>query len=357
MSTTSFVLRTRITTGFCAILFSAFLSFGQRVLHPEVIDYNFLFFAGFLFGAAILYPALLLLWKFCDWSETQSKQKKEQTSLAAKAERLLSNSKIWYLFCIVMLVIWSPVLFAAWPGFFMYDAYQAYAGFVNGSIDPNQPLLHTILLSVSLELGNSFFESYNLGIAAFVGISSVFVSVVLIAALKHIYILGASPVLVFGSLCYYSLSPIIAMFSFCTTKDVLFSALLVLLFLRIMAVVKDPQLLQSKKTLIFNSFIVFLLLAFRSNALFALLLSMPIVVYLCVGFRREMLLTLMSGIVLFALWSGPIASRFPINRSLNGSALLMASVPTSQIARLWNSEVISETDRKEIERVFAVARF
>lgn len=223
----------------CALVFSSMLVLGYITHHDVAINVS-LTILFVISGALILFLILIPFWRFTDYWSAKAKRRverrKENLQKSSRFDRLLSKPWIWLLFGLIIFVCWTPVWLAAWPGFFCYDATIVYDGYTAGTIDPNHSLLQSVFLSGSINIGIELFDSANYGIALFVGCSAIFIIAVMASSTRALHLLGAHPVFIFGSLAYYSLSPLIAMLSLCTVKDVWIATLLLLVFIRLFLV-------------------------------------------------------------------------------------------------------------------------
>ena len=230
---------------------------------------------------------------------------------------------------------------------FCYDATSSFVFFTNGGYDANQPLVHTLLLNFALLMGNLMFGSYNYGVACFVGISALLTSATLLFSLRFLNRQGVPlPLLLFGFL-FFCLNPIVILFSLSTVKDTLFSTAFVLFALLLFQTIQNPKLLKKKSILFTLPALILILLLFRENMLIVLLISSPLLIILCLD-RPRMVLVLSAGLLTFFVVSTTLVAIVPLQRGASQSALLLASIPTQQLSRVYNSPDTSALDKQEI---------
>jgi hypothetical protein len=347
-------LREYLVTLILAVVFSAFLVLGFNFKH-EIFGYSDpMLYLAYLLITILVFLLLLVFWKVCDRvSRFFLKHQKTPKAATGNFDKRSTFTLIWLL----IFLCWIPIWLAAWPGFFCYDATGPLTSFMNGQIDPNQPLLHTVIMSGAILLGQGLTDSFNYGIALFIGISSLITSFVLAASLKVLYQQNAPKALLGVSLLYYCFSPIVSMFSLCSTKDVLFSVALVVVFLALFLAQQKPVLAHKWQNLIIFTLLIFVLLAFRNNTIIAIVISAPFLIYFCQGFRKQLSLALLSAFALFFIWTGLSQYIFPVDKELDQSALLVASVPTQQISRVWNEADLTADQRDEIADTLKSSQF
>ena len=146
-----------------------------------------------------------------------------------------------------LLVCWTPALLAGFPGYFSYDSGLVYLGqwgqYSSGELNAHHPVLHTLFVGALISVGQMFAGSFNMGVFFAVAVQAVVVSLILTFALFQLLALGMRRMGFLVCVAYLGLNPIIQLFAFCTTKDVLFSAFVVLYAVLVFRVARGGKFL------------------------------------------------------------------------------------------------------------------
>jgi hypothetical protein len=351
-----------VITIVCSLIFSAFLVLGYKISHDGIYYQNPLLYIVFVFVAVLLFFLLCLFWRLCDYLQKRIKRLHNIHDIKTNLYRHSSIKRFsvtgvsrlkkyqWPLSCLLLLLGWLPILLAAWPGFFCYDAYHAWAFSKAGIIDPNHPILHTLIMMNTIYFGEGIFESYNYGIALYLSLQAALVAVILSGLINFLHKRGLPMFAVVISTVFLAISPIISMLSLCSTKDVMFAAILIL-YVQFLYILGGNKIISGRiKYILLGSLLIAVLLAFRTNAVFALVISLPLILYYCKGNRKILACCCAAGLIIFAAIQATFSFFLPIQKEMDYSAVIIASLPTQQISRVWNSDDISEAERYEISQ-------
>lgn len=249
------------------------------------------------------------------------------------------SCQVWLLSSAIIFLCWLPVFLAYYPSVFAYDAEGQLYQVIAHDYSTHHPLLHTLFLGVFFRLGGQVLGSYSAGMAIHSVVQMLLMAGAFGYTLSFLYRKGISVYLRIGLLFFYALFPTNSILALSTTKDVLFSALVLLYTIAVyrMAV---GECFARKDWMAYVLLSVFLL-HFRNNAIYAYVFSVPLI-YL--GLRRgkgnekpkdaqlwkKYLLTSVLALVLFAV-SHP-ALKATLNAQ-DGSPREMLSIPLQQMAR------------------------
>jgi hypothetical protein len=344
--------RTVCLTALCAAFFSGFLILGYKITHENIGYSNPLVYVAFIGGTVAIFALLLAFWALCDRLSERLRLRQAQTNREpTRLDQIMTTRWFWAAVWLIILLSWLPIWLAAWPGFFAYDANTAFGSFTSGAIRPDQPLLHTLIMSLMMQLGEYLTGSINKGIALFIGLSALFVAAILTSLTKFLHRQGSPKVLTLISILYCAGSPLVAMHSLCSTKDVLFSAIMVLFVETLYLIAKKPEMVRQKKWFAIIVISVFMLLSLRSNMMIALLIAIPFLIYACSQNRVILVGAFALGMACSIAFNGPIASLFPMDKSKEQSLLLIASVPTSQLSRVWTMAEMTQDERDSVQQL------
>ena len=264
--------------------------------------------------------------------------------------RLLSSA--------IILLCWMPVFLAYYPSVFAYDAEGQLYQVIARDYSTHHPLLHTLFLGAFFNLGGRALGSYSAGMAVHSVVQMLLMAGTFGYTLSFLYRKGVSVYLRIGLLIFYALFPTNSILALSTTKDVLFSALVLLYTITMYRMAAGECF--AKKDWMAYVFLSVLLLHFRNNAIYAYVLGVPLI-YLGLRrgkddekpqdalLRKKFLLTSVLALVLFAV------SNLALKASLdaqNGSPREMLSIPLQQMARtrVKAEETLLPEMRQELDK-------
>lgn len=250
-------------------------------------------------------------------------------------EKTYGGRQIWLFYMAVILLCWLPVFLAYYPSVFAYDAEGQLYQVIAGDYSTHHPLLHTLFLGAFFRLGGSVLGSYSAGMALHSIVQMVLMAGTFGYTLAYLYRKGTSVCLRIILLAFYALFPVNSILALSTTKDVLFSALVLLYTLRVYRTLCDSPAAAEGKRRDWWIYVIItvLMLLMRNNAVYAFLIGMPAV---CIGLRqrkrlwKQYLLFSLLGLLLFEAGSEGLKA---VTHAQNGSPREMLSVPFQQMAR------------------------
>lgn len=266
--------------------------------------------------------------------------------------------QVWLFSSLIILLCWTPVFLAYYPSVFAYDAEGQLYQVLAHDYSTHHPLLHTIFLGAFFQLGGGMLGSYSAGMAVHSVVQMALMACVFGYTLSFLHRVKAPICLQIILLLFYALFPANSVLALSTTKDVLFSALVLLhtLFVYRLTVQPAARLLRSKTLCALYIFWTALMLLFRNNALYALAASLPVLYVIFrvslgrgnVLWRKYFALTVVA-LILFA--AGGMGLKASLNAH-NGSPREMLSIPLQQMARtrVKAEETLSDDMRQELEQ-------
>lgn len=272
---------------------------------------------------------------------------KNRTS-AREAERPLQKKyPLWQaglFYGMVIFLCWLPVFLAYYPSVFAYDAEGQLYQVIACDYSTHHPLLHTLFLGAFFKLGG-VLGSYSAGMALHSIVQMILLAAAFAFVLSYLYDKGISRWQRMLLLAFYALFPTNSVLSLSTTKDVLFSALVLLYTMLLYYMICDKKMQVDKRDGAVCVILSVLLLLFRNNAVYAFLVSMPLVY---VGYRkwqmqigeekaqkasfgaRTYLVLSIAALLFFAVCSAGLRAG---THAHSGSPREMLSVPLQQMAR------------------------
>ncbi len=225
-----------------------------------------------------------------------------------------------------------PLFLHLWPVNFIFDAKYQMAEVLTGSYKLHHPLLHTLLMGGCYKLGQSL-GNVSLGMSFYTIVQMLILSASFAYAMVYLYKKGTPKMVRIALLLVYGLTPINPIFAVTATKDVLFAAFFLFFFIITLKVCFDQEKLNWKTI---TGFILSctLMILFRKNALYALVLSLPFFILARKGKKHKgiLLLLLLSSMALAFLSDKILASS--LHAVSDGNIREVASVPLQQMARV-----------------------
>lgn len=192
-----------------------------------------------------------------------------------KKESTLKVTKNKYRFIIyffIIIICWIPALLAFFPIIPNYDGPYQIMDCNTGSIGTRHPILHSLLLNLFYKVGYNYFGSYNNGMLLLSIFQMTVMALIFSYSVKFVYDQTNKKWIRNLSILFYAIFPYNQLFPLMTTKDSLFGAFLLLFVIRMYKfVTKEPTI----KDFIFLIITCLLVLFFRNNALYALILFLP----------------------------------------------------------------------------------
>ncbi len=247
----------------------------------------------------------------------------------------------------LLLLAWLPVFLAYYPGICAYDSYVQLEQIVNGAYNEHHPLIHTLLLQGCMELGRGLFHSANAGIALY----SVLQSVLLAGAMAYgvTFLLKAFvrkgmkaktiSILLGAVQCYMMFCPFHAFLAVSVTKDVIFSAFMLMQTISLLALLEAGE----KGNFAVNGSIFVIAsvgaMLFRNNGKYAMLvLIFGLFMALVYGFKKKrerafwgkLFAASLASLLLSMVLLGSLASSLG---AVQGDKREMLSIPIQQLAR------------------------
>lgn len=260
--------------------------------------------------------------------------------------RLIGN---WFFVFAVVLICWVPVWLAFYPGTFRYDADTQFFTYMDGILTTHHPLLHTLLMSRLLEIGNEA-ESLTLGVAIYSAVQMALMAAIVGYACAWLRRRGAPTALRAAVLLGFALFPLYPLWAFSATKDVLFGGFVLLLCLQMADLWTDGVVwLRKPLRVLFFLLTAALMMLLRNNGAYAFVLAIPFAVIAARG-RRVRTALLMAACVCLYLLSNALLVK--LTDAGPGSYVEKLSIPLQQTARAANRGTVDEADRELLAQLF-----
>ena len=161
------------------------------------------------------------------------------------------NTRFFIITAGVIFLCYFVVFLAVYPGFFVYDASDELTQVTTRNFTTHHPLAHVLMLGGLVQLGYKITGSYNTGIAIYTLVqmmimSSIFAFCILKLRNRGLKKWGQALLTI-----YFGLFPVLVMFSLCSSKDGLFTGMLLILVLLLQDCICNPRYFSHKKGLSF----------------------------------------------------------------------------------------------------------
>lgn len=297
--------------------------------------------------------------------QAEEKETREEVQAEWKGRPLL---QMWLFYLAVIFVCWLPVFLAYYPSVFAYDAEGQLYQVIAGDYSTHHPLLHTLFLGAFFQLGGGM-GSYSAGMAVHSVVQMFLMAGAFAGALTYLYQKQTAKWMRIILLLFYGLFPTNSVLAISTTKDVLFSALVLLYTVCFYRITCDRNMQVTRKERAVCILLGVFMLLFRNNAVYAFVVSVPVLFW---SMRRAEIeqnsqntdtrwdsksagkeyLRLSLGILL--LFGVGAVSLKALTHAQSGSPREMLSVPLQQMARVWvneeDGELLEPSLRQEMEK-------
>lgn len=257
-----------------------------------------------------------------------------------------------YLFALLaILLLYLPAFLAVFPGIFGYDGPGEILQFFSDRepVTAHHPLAHELLLVGCFYLGHFLFGDYNLGLMIY----SIVQSVTVAACAAYAVIWLRRRRIAFGyrvtALLFFGLNPLIQMLAYNTTKDTLYGAFFLLVFLLLLDLLET----WNRRRAIGFVAAAILMCLFRNQGYYILaFVCLGVFVFLRKRGGKVCGILLISAVVGW-FFMGPLISILQIPK---GDPREMLSVPMQQMAAVWKADqadliAMEDGDRELLEEL------
>lgn len=277
--------------------------------------------------------------------------------IAANATgKSLSETK--HLFCklwILNLVAYLPYYLTFFPGNAGNDTWLSVSMIMGTEPWTNHhPVLFTGLMMLVIR-ATSFLNSLTISVGIFSFLQMVSFSAVMAYLASRICKKQVHVAVKLFAICMCAFHPFMGMYSVYITKDVIFAEIMILLCLQIYdQITEGGQGFRSWQGCFKIGALFLLSCMLRNNGIYISIVMA--VVFLCLYKRywKQILITFLSVICLFQIWTGPVFKRIGIEKQSFAEA---ASIPLQQVGRvLYEGKEFSKEDMAFLEELMPVEK-
>lgn len=254
----------------------------------------------------------------------------EKSTAQGRQQGKETPGREFWIFAAGMLLCWLPYFLSSYPGYFLYDAQEELNMVLTADYTTHHPLMHVLLLGWVIKVVHKITGSYNAGIAVYVICQAVFAAMCFSYILCRMKAWGVPRWLRMIGGVYLCIFPVIPMYVFCTTKDVLFTLFLLLFLVNLVDALEFGK--ENGAALIVNGA---LMLFMRKNGVYALVPSIPFLIAAARGGRGKMAARLFA--VLAVYLAGSLGLQGLTNADHQEKQEIL-TIPIQQLARVYHFE-------------------
>lgn len=251
----------------------------------------------------ILFSIIFITLHYCVldlYKKCKKDRKKEHTYIIKKYN--------WIIYFFIIILGWIPALLAFFPVVPNYDGGYQIRDCLTNAITTRHPIIHTLMISGFYKLGELCFESTTIGMFLYSVAQMTIMASIFAYAVKFIEEKTNKRWLRNISLIFFAIFPVNQLFPIMTTKDVIFAGLTLLFIINLYEIYEGKNKLPNY---IFVILIATLMVLFRNNAIYAILVLIPFIIL--VLRKDKKIMKIMISILLLTILSYQLVYNFIIN--------------------------------------------
>lgn len=342
-----------------SLLFSFFLVFGYSydvVGNASLVTKN----GNFIILSIIKYiafyqmfsTALHLLYQFIITYNIKEKVTNSKITKMLLKHPFLFSFLFIFICYIPYIIAFSPAVMCYDPANQIKEVMGIHTRYMDSVIllDPNvtitnfNPIIHTLLIGGCFKLGYTL-GSVNLGLFLYTLIQTSILVGVFAYSISYMKKEGVSTKFLWLTLLIYALVPVFPFYAIATVKDTIFSAFMLLYIIQLYDIIKYDG---NRKKYILLFLTALMVILFRNNGFYTILLSMPFLL-ISEKKKRKPITIILVLLILFQVGYGRIL--LPSLKISNTSIREVLSIPFQQTARVvkYHKDEIPEEEREIID--------
>lgn len=357
--------KTKKSIAFLSIIFSLSLLFGYSfyktnswdlITNGEIQIFKSLIkLFGYYFMIYILINKLFETLKYLS-----EKNKVEENKILNFVFEKHSYIKI----SIILILIWLPCIVLFYPGIITSDGgnqivqllgeYQSvHVNLINPNVTLNNhhPILLTLIIGAFIKLGY-LIGRVDIGIYIYILFQTGILIYVILYSFKIMEKMNTSNIYKLMALIFYAFCPLFYIYTLNFIKDICFSICIFYYILLLIEILLDNDVLIKYTYLIKLVIVLLLIMLFRNNGIYTILLSLP---FLCISvkmYKKRLIICLLIPILIYL---GLNKILYPIIGVSPGSVKEALSIPFQQTARtLYEGKQYEKMDLEKISEVLDV---
>lgn len=352
----------RLYTHALGFLFSTMTAFGNALENLGAVPYTALpFAASVAVFTHICAQLLALLWTFLQKNEgrfaAHAVQSMRTPRLCSLITRVLEKP---LLLPALLLLCWTPCYISTFPGNLIYDASYEYYQLADG-FSRSFPLLHSAIVTRLFRASELLTGSVNAGVAVYVIAQMLLMAALFSHIVRRFHSQRLHPLLLGVLVAYYALFPVVHLLVTCTTRDILFSALLTWLVYLFYCLACEPdRFMGSVRHVILLASVLVLTLLSRNNNSGPLAAVLLLILCALVGvsfgrkhIRNVFVFAASSLVFFFGINAALVSLCQPLYNSPPSSSMSILAQPIVRAYTLHGQEW-TEEERAEFESYFTM---
>lgn len=327
---------------FFAMPFGLAFWLGQKVIYQSVDVQSFT-----VFDVPLIFALIILFTLMCACVLAFVDSKCYMPKLRATQ---IFKEHNWLLYSVIILTCWLPLFLVFFPGIVSVDsAVQIRQAIGEGDWSNWHPVLHTLFISIPINIGMNISGDLTTGIALATILQMILLCIIFGYIVRWVVGKTSKKWIGIAFLVFFALNPVIACYSVTMWKDILFSAVFVLLFIKVYDLIEDKKRnneLGLKEILWVLVLVV--LVGFLRNG--GVLIIVALGVALFVYFRRSRRLIGISFISITVLTILIQGVGYGLLGITSSPFMESMSVPAQQLGYVVQMNEISEEDEQKLSK-------
>lgn len=265
-----------------------------------------------------------------------------------------NNKKSLFLVALLIFIAYIPYLIHSFPGNLNYDFIVQIKQTLNYETLTNwHPYLHTLFISLCLNVGCFFTNNYNIGIFIYTLFQVLLSCFTFSFVIYYMAQKGIKTKFRMLALLIFMFFPIFPLYSVWLTKDIIFSLFMVFITIGIIEICTNKQIIKSKKYIISMIIIFLLTMLSRKNGVYIAIILFPFILLNNKKNWIRISIMFLIPLLVFKIIDGPIRTSLNIP---NGSQVELFSISAQQMARIYKYESATLTaEQKETIESYILA--
>lgn len=266
-------------------------------------------------------------------------------------EKQTNNFIIMYF--LIIILCWMPAFFAFCPAILNYDGPSQIIAYIVASerMTTQQPIISTLMMVSFFEFGIKVLGSSTLGMMCFSLFQMCFMAGVFAYTVNFVWKETDNKVITTLVLIFYAIFPFNQLFPLMTTKDTMFAGFTLFFVVQLYQFPREK--FRIKEYIILSIFAVFMLL-FRNNAVYALVVALPIMMIFLRNNKKKIFDMATVFVIIFIVYILCFEGLIIVTNSVMQSDREKLSVISQAIARVskQKKDELTEEEKEKINYYF-----